>query len=174
MTGPFTVAQSQPENAGRVRASAPNWAPISLAVASLVILVTCVVPGRPSAVLFALSSTLFPFLLIALGVARGGRLGPVRWPLALLVALALGSVGGMLWFAGQVGQGPRWWGLPAGVVLQLIGLGLLPMLVSSLGYAWTFDSWALRASDLEELQRRTGGSAAEPEVDPPRSRTAHR
>jgi len=150
----------------RSTASAPKWVPVCLAAASLAILVTCVLPGRPAAILFALLSTLFPFLLIALGVARGGRLGPVRWPLAALAVLVLSAVIGLLWLAGQVEPGPRWLGLPAGLAVQLIGLGLLPLLVSSLGYAWTFDSWGLRQRDLEALRRRTRARAAAPEVEP--------
>jgi hypothetical protein len=92
--------------------------------------------------------------LIAAAVARKGNLGPLARPLALLLVLLESSLAGMLLLRGRVFDGPWLGGLPAAAAIQLYGLWLAPLLVVGLVYALSFDSYELRAEDIDRLERR--------------------
>ena len=127
-----------------------------LAVLSPLVLLTFVAPLPFGDVLFALASAVFPVALMAVGASRGGRIGPVVWPLAVLQTLLLAVMVGLFAFRGEAESGPWWGGLPAAAAVQIYGLFLLPLLLSSIGYARTFKSFSLRERDLEDLRRRFG------------------
>ncbi len=125
---------------------------ILLGVSSLVALATFV--GLLSPVLFALVAGLFPVALIGLGASRKGRLGPMVWVVLALAVILEGTILGLLLLRGTVLTGPAWLGLPRVAALQLLGLFVLPLVVTGFGYAWTFQSWTLRDEDLERLRAR--------------------
>lgn len=125
-----------------------------LSLAAPAMLLTFVWAGPWSELLLLLLASAFPVALIALGAARGGRLGPLRWPLLLLLLLLIGTMLGMWVLRGQVLEAPWLGGLPLAAALQLLGLFLLPLLAVALTYAWTFERWGLRDEDLARLQDR--------------------
>jgi hypothetical protein len=127
---------------------------VVLTLASVLVLVTFLVPVPHGDGLFALATVVFPIALMTLGAARGGRLGPVAVPLLLLLLILLLATVGVLASRGEGVEGRWWGGLPAGAAFQLYGLFAVPLLVSVLGYALTFKSWGLRSDDLDDLRRR--------------------
>lgn len=139
---------------------------IGLAAPLLVLTSLWRLPGGE--MLFAALSVLFPVALMALGAQRRGTTGPTTLPLLLLGGLLLVVVVGLFAFRGRIEDGPWWGGLPAAAALQIYGLFVLPFLVSSLGYARTFDRWGLRRDELEMLRRRFPKSPATPEEPPPK------
>jgi hypothetical protein len=103
-----------------------------------------------SAWLAALGGAVFPVALMALGAARGGRLGPLRLPLILVGLVLFGVLAALLVLPnGGPDAGP----LPLGTVLLLFVLVPVPFVVLSWVYSVSFDSWFLREEDLERLRR---------------------
>ncbi len=133
-----------------------------LALASVVLLVTCVVPGQLGESLFAFLAVVFPLALIVLGASRGDRLGSVLWPVLFLAAIHAAALAGIFVLHHRVEE-TLIFGLPAGFVLQILGFFVLPLGVALSGYAWTFDRWGLRDEELRALRRRFGSPRAKPE-----------
>jgi hypothetical protein len=131
-----------------------------LAVASLLLLVSLLVPGALAGALFALLGVAFPVGLIALGATRRGRLDRrVALALALLLALLEASTVGILALSGSgAAAAPRLLSLPGATLVQLLGLWLLPLPLVALAYAWTFERSGVTREDLAALRRRTAGS----------------
>ena len=127
-----------------------------LAISSPLILLTFVVGTPAGEVLFALLATAFPVALIALGAQRRGRLGPLLWPLVVLLLILEGCFLAMLAFRGQILELPWIGGLPLATAVQFYGLFLLPLALVSFAYAWTFDRFGLRQEELDDLRRRFG------------------
>ncbi len=116
------------------------------------------IAGTPAGdVLIVLLSVAFPVALIALGVQRRGSLGPLLWPLTGLLLILEAGFAAMLMLRGSVLTAPWVGGLPLATAVQFYGLFLLPLVLVSLAYAWTFDRHGLRQEDLDELRRRFGG-----------------
>ncbi len=131
-----------------------------LTVASVAILAVFVAPGWASGgVVFVGLASMFPVGLMVLGAQRDGRLGPVAPVLAALLVVLLGTAAAMLMLRDTVETGPWLWGMPLATAFQLVGLFVVPLMIVSWGYAWTFDRWALRDEDLTELRRRFGRRA---------------
>lgn len=122
---------------------ARRFALVLLALAALACLT-----GSPW--LLAFGGAAFPVALIALGAARGGRLGPLRIPL-LMVGLVLSGVLAALLLLPN--GGPDAGPLPLGTVLLLFVLVPVPFLVLTWVYVATFDSWFLREDDLKRLRK---------------------
>lgn len=101
--------------------------------------------------LFALLAVAFPVAIIVVGASRNGRLGPLVWPLVLLTVVLEAAVATMLWWRGQVAEGPWVAGLPISAAVMIYGLFLAPLLLVGLAYALTFSSFTLREEDLEAL-----------------------
>lgn len=123
---------------------------VFLGSSSLLALLTFVGIGPPE--LFAFVAGIFPVALIALGSSRRGRLGPMAWVLLALGVILEGTIIALLLLRGTVLTGPAWLGLPRVAAVQLLGLFVLPLLVTGFGYAWTFDQWTLREDDLARLR----------------------
>jgi len=124
-----------------------------LALAPPLILLSFLIPGTVSEVLFATLAAGFPVALVGLAAGRrrgGALLG--RWLLGLLVILEGSSVAVLL-LRGQVADGPWIAGLPVAAVIQLVGLWLAPLVLVGLVYALTFDRYELRDEDLARLDR---------------------
>jgi hypothetical protein len=124
-----------------------------LAVASPLVVLTFFLPGPVAEYLFTTLVMAYPVALIALAVARRGRLGPLAVPLVSLLVILEACGLGMLVLRGRVADGPWIGGLPAAAAVQLYGLGLVPLLLVTLVYALTFDRYELRAEDLERLEK---------------------
>lgn len=135
---------------------------LTLTALSPLVLLMFLVPLPFGEGLFAIAASIFPVALMALGASRGGRVGPVAWPLTALLVLLLLVMAGLFALRGQVDGGTWWGGLPAAAAVQLYGLFVLPLFISSIGYARTFRSFSLRERDLDELRRRF--SKADPEA----------
>ncbi len=117
------------------------------------------VAGTPAGeVAFALLAVAFPVALIALGAQRRGSLGPLLWPLAVLLLVLEAAIVAMLALRGGVLTAPWLGGLPLATAIQFYGLFLLPLVLVSFAYAWTFERFGLRQEDLDELRRRFGSS----------------
>ena len=127
---------------------------IVLTLSSVLTLVTFLVPMPYGEALFAFATAIFPVALMALGAARGGRLGPVAAPLLMLLLLLVLGTAGVLGSRDEGVDGGWWGGLPAGAAFQVYVLFAVPLLVSTLGYAFTFKSWGLRSDELDDLRRR--------------------
>jgi hypothetical protein len=130
-----------------------------LALASPLLLVLFLIPGPFAETVFAALVMAYPVALIALAVARQGRLGPLGLPLVGLLILLEGCAVGMLLLRGRVLDGPWLGGLPLAAAIQLYGLFLAPLLLVALAYALTFDRFELRQQDLERLRKHISNRA---------------
>jgi hypothetical protein len=102
-------------------------------------LVALLFGGRLAEWTFALTATLFPVLLIALGTRR--MLHRVRVTFLPVLGLVLGlSAAGVLYLsAGQREVAPIA-GLPPATLWMLVGLGLVPLVLVTWVYSATFDA----------------------------------
>ncbi len=125
-----------------------------LAGSSPVLLLTFVVGTPAGEAVFALLAMAFPVALIALGAQRHGSLGPLRWPLAVLLLILEAGIVTMLALRGSILTAPWLGGLPLAAAVQFYGLFLLPLGLVAFAYAWTFERFSLRQEDLDELRRR--------------------
>lgn len=106
-----------------------------------------------SAWLAALGGAAFPVALMALGGARGGKLGPLRIPLLIVGLVLFGVLAALLLLPdGGPDAGP----LPLGTMLLLFVLVPVPFAILSWAYAANFDQF-LREEDLERLRRMRKG-----------------
>jgi hypothetical protein len=102
-----------------------------------------------------------PLALMVLGAARRGRLGRLWLP---LVAMALVFAAGWWAILALPHGGPDILGLPLATALMIFVLIPLPLAVTGLAYALTFDRLGLTPEDLERVRaaRRPGTGGAEP------------
>ena len=106
---------------------------------------------------------------IVLGAARGrGGVGRLALPFALIYVLLLTGFGAVLAMPSETGpDATLWLGLPRRAAIVLYGIGILPLFLLPLAYAWTFDSMTLSEEDLARVKaaRRTrDGSGASPKA----------
>jgi len=104
-----------------------------------------------------------PVCMIAtmvLGAARGSRpLGALKWPILLVFLLVGGGFLLALQLPPDTVNGPYWLGLPRRAAVVLYGVGLLPLFVLPLAYAFTFDAFTLSDADLARVRAaRTHGA----------------
>ncbi len=128
-----------------------------LAAAAPLVLLAMLFGTAAGEALFAVLAAAFPVGLIVLGAQRRGRLGRLLWPLIALLSILEACVVVMLALRGRILDAPWLGGLPLATAVQVYGLFLLPLLLVSFAYAWTFESFSLRQDDLDELRRRFGG-----------------
>ncbi|HYN20392.1 MAG TPA: hypothetical protein VE078_05495 [Thermoanaerobaculia bacterium] len=122
----------------------------ALALLALATLASLLGSCWPAPWLAALGNAAFPVALIAIGTARGERLGPVRLPLLLLGLVIAGVFAALLVLPhGGSDVGP----LPLGTALLLFVLVPVPFLVMTWAYAASFDRWFLRQDDLDRIRR---------------------
>lgn len=129
---------------------------VFLTLASPIVLACFFIDHHLSYWVFALVSMSFPIALMALGGQRQGRLGPLRFPLAALWLLLVGSVVAMILLTGSDKQVGFLGGFPLSTAVMLGVLWLAPLVLVGWAYAATFDSFTLTEQDLrryEELRR---------------------
>lgn len=137
-----------------IKPMARRYALLFLGLASPAMLVCGWFEGFVAELCFVLLVMAFPSALIALAVARDGKVGPLMVPLvALTFILEAGGIV-MLLLRGQVIDGPWFGGFPGGTAIQIYGLWLGPLLLVALAYGWTFDRWELRDEDLRRFNAR--------------------
>lgn len=142
------------QRAGRARASrmTRRLALGALTLGSASILFACLVGGRLAELVFAVLAVGFPALLMAVGAAdRDGRLGSIAGPIGILLVVLEACLLGMIALVGEV-ESAAWLPLPAAATIQLVGLLLLPLGATALGYALTFDRFGVAEDDLERLR----------------------
>ena len=103
---------------------------------------------------FVLLVMAFPPALIALAVARDGRLGPLWLPLAALTLILEVCGVAILLLRGQVLEAAWFGAFPVAAAIQIYGLWLGPLLLVALAYGLTFDRWELPEEDLRRFESR--------------------
>ena len=90
--------------------------------------------------------------MMVLGAARG-RHGVSRLilPFAIIYVLLLAGFGAVLVMPAETAQSALWIGLPARTAIVLYGIGVLPLFLLPLAYAFTFDTMTLSESDLARI-----------------------
>jgi hypothetical protein len=124
-----------------------------LALASSAMILALVVPHPASGVVFASASLLFPPALAALGALRRGRLGSLVLPLLALGALLQALLAALLLLSGRPWTGTLWLGLPPAGALLVYGLGLAPLVLVSLLFAWHAPRFGPSEEQLRRLRR---------------------
>ncbi len=119
---------------GFLPGGAPAWAPWALAVGTAAMLVA----------------------MMALGAARGGKIGSLVVPFAFVFLVLAGGFGLVLALPGVDPVNPDLWlGLPPRAAIVLFGIGLLPLFAVPIAYALTFENQTLSAEDLARLRAAT-------------------
>ncbi len=103
-----------------------------------------------------LGGTVVSILAIsALGAAPAeGGVGRLGWVFALTFLLVAGGLGLALALPEPVAGDPLVLGLPLGAAILVYCVGLLPLLVVPLAYAWTFPAIGFRPGEMEEIRDR--------------------
>jgi len=100
---------------------------------------------------------------MVLGAARGrGGVGRLALPFLLIYALVLAGFGAALVLPAETAADtPLWLGLPRRAAIVLYGIGILPLFLLPLAYAFTFESMTLSDEDLARVRaaRESGGGA---------------
>jgi hypothetical protein len=136
---------------------------VLLALAAPAVLLAFCVGGPAGLWIGALAGgVVLPLALMVLGAARRGRLGRLWLP---LVATALVFAAGWWAILALPHGGPDVLGLPLATALMIFVLVPLPLVVTGLAYALTFDRLGLTPEDLERVRtaRRPGSRAGEAE-----------
>ena len=102
---------------------------------------------------------------MALGAARGrGGVGRLALPFVLIYALLLLGFGAALALPAEPAGGTLWLGLPRRAAIVLYGIGILPLFLLPLAYAFTFESMTLSDADLARVREaRVAGRGARDE-----------
>ncbi len=129
-----------------------------------------------------LVGTVLSLLAISvLGAVREGKdAGRLAWVFALTFLLVAGGLALAIAVPEPAPGDPLVLGLPLGAAILVYGVGLLPLIVVPLAYAWTFPELGFREGELEEIRSqalaaverdqraRAPAETERPEGDPPR------
>lgn len=90
--------------------------------------------------------------MMVLGAARGrGGISRLIVPFAMIYLVLLGGFGAVLVLPAETAGSALLLGLPVRTAIVLYGIGILPLFLLPLAYAFTFDSMTLREDDLERV-----------------------
>ncbi len=110
-----------------------------------------------------LMAVALPVCMIAtmvLGTVRGTTgLGVLAVPVLLVFVLVGGGFLLALQLPPDTADGPYWFGLPRRAAVILYGVGILPLFVLPLAYAFTFDALTLSDEDLARVRAARVGDA---------------
>ena len=109
--------------------------------------------------------------IMVLGAARGrGGISRLVVPFAIIYVLLIAGFGSVLVMPAETAQSALWLGLPVRTAVVLYGIGVLPLFLLPLAYAFTFDTMTLSEADLariaelrrarEQSEGRTPGAAS--------------
>lgn len=116
--------------------------------------------GKAGPYLMAVAVPVCLIATMVLGAVRGSRaLGALRWPILLVFVLVGGGFLLALRLPPDTADGPYWLGLPRRAAVVLIGVGLLPLFVLPLAYAFTFDALTLSDEDLARVRAARASGA---------------
>ena len=102
-----------------------------------------------SALLMIIGIATMAVALMILGAIREGtRAGPIGFALLFLFVVLVAGFGIPLFFTSR----EIWLGLPATTAIVVYGVGILPVFVLPLVYAWTFDDRTLNSEDIERIK----------------------
>lgn len=99
---------------------------------------------------FAIGVNMAAGAMMVLGAARGGRIGVLLVPIVVTVSIV--AAGMLVAWALPSGAEPLWLGLPRRAAIVLYGVGLLPLFILPLAYAWTFERMTLREEDIGRVR----------------------
>lgn len=103
--------------------------------------------------LFMVATTVIMVATMAIGAARGGSIGRLWIPFALVLVIVMGGFGIVLALPpAEPGDPNLWLGLPPRAAVVLYVIGFLPFFVVPVAYAWTFDELTLGEGDLERVR----------------------
>jgi len=103
--------------------------------------------------LFLLGTSLIMISTMALGAAKGGQFRGLRLLFAFLFLLIVAGLGAALLLPPNEGPGSMLLlGLPLRAAIVVYGVGLLPVLLVPIFYAWTFPSLGMRDGDLAQIR----------------------
>ena len=118
---------------------------VALTTAAAVTLFCSVVDTPWTPQVFAAAVVVFPIALMLLGASQAGRMtSRVLWTLGSTFVVLASSMAGLFWTQGSQA---KLWGLPAGAVLLVVGLFAVPLALSTLGFAMTFDGKGSKERD---------------------------
>jgi hypothetical protein len=102
-----------------------------------------------SSVLMIIGIATMAVALMILGAIREGtRARPIGFALSFLFAVLVLGFGIPLFFSSR----DIWLGLPVATAIIVYGVGILPVFVLPLVYAWTFDDRTLNSEDIERIR----------------------
>lgn len=92
--------------------------------------------------------------LMVLGAARAGRgVGRLALPFTFIWLVLVGGLSAAMLLPPTDPANPTLWlGLPPAAAVLIYGIGLLPVLVTPLAYALTFDELTLSQADLDRVR----------------------
>ena len=129
--------------------------------------------GAPPAAawMMATGTALIMVALMALGAVRQrGGTGRLALPFAAVFAIMAGGFAFALLLPPVAAGETLWLGLPRGAAVVLLGIGLVPMFILPLAYAFTFDEMTLGEDDLARVREAAKALAA---ANPRLSEPAH-
>ena len=112
--------------------------------------------------LAAAAAIAMPLALIVLGATSPGSARSGSTLLTLVAALGLIYAASFATLFLLTGNQHLWLGVPLSAWVLLAGMLVLPLVVSSLGYALTFERLGIATADLEMLRRLARGQAGGP------------
>ena len=126
---------------------------VALTFGSISILLACLIGGTTAGLVFGFLAIGFPVLLMLLGVCNpDGRMGPAARSILVLWLLLEAALAGM-WAARGTVEGGIWiLGLPLGAAIQIYGIFILPLVLVTLTFALTFDSFGVDPTELDDLR----------------------
>jgi hypothetical protein len=103
--------------------------------------------------LFMIGTSVIMVATMAVGAARGGSIGRLWIPFALVLVIVMGGFGTVLALPPVDPVDPDLWlGLPPRAAVVLYVIGFLPFFLVPVAYAWTFDELTLGEGDLERVR----------------------
>lgn len=113
--------------------------------------------------IMALALPVMMVALMAFGAVRAGRtIGTLALPFAVVIVLMAGGFLAALALPPDRANGVYWLGLPRRAAIIVYGVGLLPMFVLPLVYAFTFDALTLGDADLARIREQRVASRDTP------------
>lgn len=142
-----------PEPDAHRRLSGRNLALGILSLISPLCLALCFWQNPWTDALFAAVASAFPIALMLLGAGRRDRFTFTGGAILCFGALLMAVMAGLFHGRGQGVEGPWWLGLPMTAAIQIYGIFVLPLILTSSLYAWSFERHFLDPRAVQDLRR---------------------